>query len=455
MGGDRRRDHRCGKRFRQPTVIAERARACNKSWPQGPLLGLWKYALGPDPQPHRAQGVREGHGRLAGPSHAPRSLRLGQRVVQQRRDRVGPEQARRGPQHGPTAPAPGRLGVEAGPALLEGAFDAPAAGVSGHDLGRSEGRVGRVGVLVPVRALEVAGVGPADRDQPVAGLVPVPRPGDDRHPSGPAAVPPDGDPTAPAGRLDRLARLGPALPLDPRPPVAAGGRRGREEARLGVELADQREPAAMAAEEAGDLVAAVARVADEGESAAGAADHEGAEQPAHEPGRGPVRPPAEPVVLLGAVQVHEHRQGAGPGGEGEAGEHRQHDPAMAVLPGGVGARGADRVAVPGLAVDLAARVAVDGVIPDQGHRPVRDQMGEDGAGQGTPEAQPRPRGPREDALIVGAMPRRQRAQAAEQVGDGAPALRADGRGQEGGEASGGGPGEVGREGREQRRGLVG
>ncbi len=166
-----------------------------------------------------------------------------------------------------------------------------------------------------------------------AGLVPVPRPGDDRHPPGPAAVPADDKPAAPPGRGDRLARLGPAPALDPRPPRAAV-RRGRvEQVGLGVELADQGQAGPVAVGESGDLVGAVARVADEREAAAGAADHQGAEQAAHQPRRGAVRPPASPVLFLAPVEVHEHGQCPGSSCPREADEHRQDDPAVAILPG--------------------------------------------------------------------------------------------------------------------------
>src|SRR5262245_22602844 len=134
-----------------------------------------------------------------------------------------------------------------------------------------------------------------------------------------------------------------------------------------------------------------------------------------------MRPPAAAVLALGAVEVHQDRQGPGSGGEREADEDRQDHPPMPPTPGGVGVAGADRVAVSRLAIDLAPGVAVDGVVADQDHRPFGGEPAEDVAGQGAAEPQARPGGPAEDALVVGAVTWGELAEGAPEVVDGAAA----------------------------------
>ena len=381
-----------------------------------------------------------------------RTAPLGLRVVQEGDHRVQAEEARGRPKDRPPAPVPRRPRPEVGPALLEGAFGIPSAGVKRHDLAQVEARrwlrSTRRGGSPPGRGRGPSGPGPGGPR-----LVPVARPGAYRDPPRPPAVPSDGEPATPPGRLDRLAGLGPATALDAGRPVAVV-RQGRvEHVGLGVELADEGQPGAVLVSEAGDFVSAVARVADEHELAAEEAQEHDAEQPAHLLGRGPVRAAPLTVVLLGAVQVDQHGQRPGAGGEREADEDRQHHPAVAVLPGGVGVRGVDGVAVPRLAVDPLAGVAVDGVVADQDHRVGRAEVAQDVAGQGASQA--RPRGAGEDALVVGAVARGERPEGPEQVGDGAAALGEHGRRQKEREAPEGRPGEMRRERREQRPGLVG
>jgi hypothetical protein len=95
------------------------------------------------------------------------------------------------------------------------------------------------------------------------------------------------------------------------------------------------------------------------------------------------------------------------------------------------------------------------VIADEDDRVGRGEMAEDEAGQGAAEFQPGPGGARQDALIIGAMPRCEPAEGAEQVGDGASPGRQDGGGRQEDEAVIGRGREGGGEGREQRQGLVG
>jgi hypothetical protein len=187
---------------------------------------------------------------------------------------------------------------------------------------------------------------------------------------------------------------------------------GNEEGGVGVKLADQGQASAVAVAEAGHLVRAEAGIPDEDERPTGEANQQEPQQPAHQLRRGAVRPPALPVVLLGAVEVHEHGQGPGARGEGEADQDTQDDPLVAVAPGGVALGGADGVAVTGLAVDLPAGVAIDGIVADEEHRAGGEQVFEQEGGQGAAELGAGPRGAGEDALVVGAMAWGERAEGA-------------------------------------------
>ncbi len=88
----------------------------------------------------------------------------------------------------------------------------------------------------------------------------------------------------------------------------------------------------------------------------------------------------------------------------------------------------------GLAVDVLAGVALDGVVADEGHPAGGDEASEEEAAQGTGQLQAGPVGGGEDALIGGAMARGQGSEGAEQVGDGASTGGQDGRAEEDDEA---------------------
>ncbi len=64
----------------------------------------WGNPTLPKPPHHRRQRARESHMPVAGPTHPAEPPRLGQARVQQRGDRVQPEQARRRTPHRPLAP---------------------------------------------------------------------------------------------------------------------------------------------------------------------------------------------------------------------------------------------------------------------------------------------------------------------------------------------------------------
>ena len=171
--------------------------------------------------------------------------------------------------------------------------------------------------------------------------------------------------------------------------------------------------------EPGDLVGAVASVAHEDQPPVRQPQPHDPQQRAHDRGRGAVWPAPCPVVLLRAVQAHQHRQGPGPGGEAEAHQHGEHDPLVAVPPGGIAVAGADRVAVAGLAVDPPAGVSVDGIIPGQQDRSVRGQEQDHEPAEAAGQAHRGPRGGRGDPLVGGDVPVGQRCGDAEQLGDGA------------------------------------
>jgi hypothetical protein len=71
----------------------------------------------------------------------------------------------------------------------------------------------------------------------------------------------------------------------------------------------------------------------------------------------------------------------------------------------------------GLAVDVLALVPIDGVVADQGDDTVGKEVPEEELCQRTPQSDAGPRRPREDALVIGEVPRGQVPQGADQVGD--------------------------------------
>ncbi len=89
----------------------------------------------------------------------------------------------------------------------------------------------------------------------------------------------------------------------------------------------------------------------------------------------------------------------------------------------------DRVAVPGLAVDVLALVPVNGVIADQGNDTVGSKCWRRRAGE-HPRAAPDP-GAREDALVIGGLSRREVPEGADEVRDRAPSGGENGRDEEG------------------------
>jgi hypothetical protein len=193
-------------------------------------------------------------------------------------------------------------------------------------------------------------------------------------------------------------------------------------------------------------MATVVLVPGEDELPVGEPAQQRAEQQLQQLGRSPVRPTALAVVLRGAIQGDQHRQGPGAAGEREAHQDGQDDPLVAPAPGGVGVAGADRVAVPGLAVDFATGMLGDRVIADQADPALGPEVPEEEAGQEGGQGQAGPRGQGEDAVVAGGSAVGQAGDGAQQVADGAAAGGDDGgHAQELGADEGGGRGEGGRE----------
>jgi hypothetical protein len=86
-------------------------------------------------------------------------------------------------------------------------------------------------------------------------------------------------------------------------------------------------------------------------------------------------------------------------------------------------------------------VAVYRVVADQHHRAVGRELAQHQAAEGAGQGQAGPAGGGEDALVAGAVARRQAAEGAQVVGDGAPAGSEQRRESQQGEAVEGGGGE--------------
>ena len=134
-------------------------------------------------------------------------------------------------------------------------------------------------------------------------------------------------------------------------------------------------------------------------------------------------------------------------------QHGQDHPLVAVAPGRVGVAGANRVAMAGLAIDLAAGVTLDGIVADQGHATGRDQVAQNEAAQQATEVEAGPGSRGEDALVGGAVAGSQAADGAQEVGHGAPTGGEDGGDEQELEPSERRGGEGWRQGQQQRCGL--
>jgi len=161
------------------------------------------------------------------------------------------------------------------------------------------------------------------------------------------------------------------------------------------------------------------------------------------------------VLLLAAVQVHQHGQRPGAIGPGEAHQHGQDDPLVAVAPGGKAVAGTDRITVSGLAVDLASGMTIDRIIAHQDHGLLGGNQGQDEAAELTGQVEGRPLGGGKDSLIGRDKPLSQRSGGAEDVGDGASPGSEDGRAEESDKAGEGGLSENRCERVEQRSGFSG
>ena len=100
-------------------------------------------------------------------------------------------------------------------------------------------------------------------------------------------------------------------------------------------------------------------------------------------------------------------------------------------------------------------MAVHGVIADYDDGPLGQEVSEEEAGHGAAQSQPGPGGAGEDPLVVGAVAGRERAEGAEQVGDGAAARGEHGGGHQQDEPLVGRLGEDRGENVQQRQGFVG
>ena len=262
---------------------------------------------------------------------------------------------------------------------------------------------------------------PKNRYQRRATLVPLARPAN--YFDIPAATTVPGDVKLfPLGRRshDRLrsGQLGPLLAGPMARPLAENHRRRIAQVGVGIEEADQTQMTAVPMCEAGQGVGAVTAVAREDELAVGEPVDQDSQHLLHQFRGRLVPPPLPAVFFLGQVQRHQQRQRPSTSGKGDPDKHGQGDPLVPPAVGGEGVSGTDRVAMATLAVNVLAGVLLDGVVASQFDGALGYKPGEDLLGKTTCQ---RPRGPAvagEDAVITAGVSRSQRAQTAEQVGDG-------------------------------------
>ena len=230
-----------------------------------------------------------------------------------------------------------------------------------------------------MRPSPIADEDPAERDQPLAAVIPVGRGGHHLDVAPAAAVPGDiaGRPVRRSGRRHGGLRGGQLLPLRARPmggPLAGDQRRGCIQLGVRDEPADQRQSAAMPVREPCHLMAAIAAITGQREMAVREPVQEHGHQTAEQLSGGPVPSPMLLIPLPASIQRDRHGEGPGTVGEREADQDCQDDPLVAPAIGGVAVGRADRVAVAPLAVDVGAAMLVDGVIAGQRDGARRDPV---------------------------------------------------------------------------------
>jgi hypothetical protein len=330
------------------------------------------------------------------------------------------KQAGSGPQHALFRKVPWCVESQMGPRFLEGYLDAPAARVQADHLLRRHAGLGAKEVFVPMRALDVVNMHPADGNQPLAGLVPVSLVPDQSDAPALAAIPVDREGFGP-GIFDRIDRLGQSLSFDSWPASPGGVSVDRQcvQVGLGMKAAEQAHVSAMPMTEARQLVAGVSAVAQKDELSIWKPVNQRGHQ-LHRQKDGRLMPPMLALVQLRRpIQRAQHRQGPGPGGEGELDVDRQHHPLVAPDPHHVTMRRSTGIVMTPFAINVFALVLRRGVVHRTNHRLIdRDKL-QHHRGQYLPQRPTRPNPATEHAMKIRPMSLRQWTDRSEHGGDGA------------------------------------
>jgi hypothetical protein len=131
-------------------------------------------------------------------------------------------------------------------------------------------------------------------------------------------------------------------------------------------------------------------VADENEASVREPVEHQRQEPDHVLGRRAVPVPLASVASLGVVKGDQYGQGPGAVGEGEADEHGEHNPLVAIPPSRKGVRRPNGVTVAVLAVDVGFGVGDDRVVADQDDRGISGEQGDEMSRDGARQSERRP-----------------------------------------------------------------
>ena len=271
-----------------------------------------------------------------------------------------------------------------------------------------------------MRAAQVVDKHPADRNQALAGLEPMPHAADDFDLARAAAIPFHRQPHALFSARDKLFRRRKFVPFLARTAAFSVPLRGRRRVKIGVGIkaADQRDACASARTETGQRVRVEIAVATENKMPVREPAQHHREHLAHQFGRCLVTTAVLFVPFRGTVQHDHNRQRPRARRKWKLNENGQHHPFVSPAVSRVGMRRTNGVAMTTLAVNLFALVSVDRVVAGEINGALGNPVLQNGGGQG-PRQHPRfPTPCRKYAMKTGRRTQSQCAEHAQDIANG-------------------------------------
>ncbi len=313
-----------------------------------------------------------------------------------------PQQAGAGAEHRLGGPATGRLEPQVGAHLLQGGLDRPATGVPVDHGGDGEARIGGVEVLVPARSGLVADEDPADGNQALPALVPMPGAVADFDCAFGSTVPIHDDLLQPGAVHDR-ARATPFSAFDTRPAMARVLRRSIVQGGVAVETGNQGSTSSVPVEETREFVGGVASVPQEDELLVGKPVQERSQQAAGQVDRRLVAAALLLVQFARTIQGNQHGQGPRSPCERKRNQDRQNHPLVSPTPDRVAVGAAHAVVVTPLPIDPLPLGLGHGIVAGDENPSSRSMFfrhGDDRRGEHLAQRPQQPRSPAEHAVVT-------------------------------------------------------